>query len=136
MDDHEPSNIYHIPANYTDSGKLLGGMLDTRNTVEAAILLLVVGYPELMWLHIPLNAKIIVMTVTLVPIAVAALMGIGGDSLFQFLRHVVLFFLKRQKLHYKRIGYRYEIKPKDPRQKRRTVHPGSPARQANSQRRH
>ena len=34
-DDREFSNVYTIPPNYTDSGKLLGGLLETRNTVEA-----------------------------------------------------------------------------------------------------
>ena len=34
MDEKEYSNIYAIPANYTDSGKLLGGMIETRNAVE------------------------------------------------------------------------------------------------------
>ena len=48
MDDREFSNVYTIPPNYTDSGKLLGGMLETRNTIEAVFLLLLVGYPELM----------------------------------------------------------------------------------------
>ena len=51
-DDREYSNIYTIPPNYTDSGKLMGGMLETRNTVEAGILLTLVGYPELMWLPV------------------------------------------------------------------------------------
>ncbi len=30
MEEKEYSNIYAIPANYTDSGKLLGGMLEVR----------------------------------------------------------------------------------------------------------
>lgn len=34
VDDREFSNVYTIPPNYTDSGKLLGGMLETRNTIE------------------------------------------------------------------------------------------------------
>ena len=46
-EDREYSNIYTIPPNYTDSGKLLGGMLETRNTVEAGILLALIGDPEL-----------------------------------------------------------------------------------------
>ena len=76
-DDREFSNVYTIPPNYTDSGKLLGGLLETRNTVEACILLLLVGYPELMWMHLPATAKVVVMTVTLLPLGVFALMGIG-----------------------------------------------------------
>lgn len=42
-EEKEYSNVYTIPPSYTDSGKLLGGMLETRNTIEAGALLLV-GY--------------------------------------------------------------------------------------------
>lgn len=106
-EEREFSNIYTIPPNYTDSGKLMGGMLETRNTVEAGALLLLVGYPELMWLHLPVTAKVVVMTVTLLPLGVFALMGLGGDSLLQYVAHMILFWLKRRKLHYRRIGYSY-----------------------------
>lgn len=106
-DDREFSNVYTIPPNYTDSGKLLGGLLETRNTVEACILLLLVGYPELMWMHLPATAKVVVMTVTLLPLGVFALMGIGGDSLLRFVTNMVLFWVRRRRLHYRRIGYHY-----------------------------
>lgn len=43
MEDKEYSNVYAIPANYTDSGKLFGGMVDTRNAVEAVLLLAAVA---------------------------------------------------------------------------------------------
>ena len=107
MDDREYSNVYTIPPNYTDSGKLLGGMLETRNTAEAVILLLLVGYPELMWLHIPVTAKVVVMTMTLLPLGVFALMGLGGDSLLQFVTRMFLFWIRRRRLHFRRIGYHY-----------------------------
>lgn len=106
-DDREYSNIYTIPPNYTDSGKLLGGLLELRNTVEAGVLLALVGYPELMWLHLPLTAKVTVMTVTLLPLAIFALMGLGGDSLLQYATHIVLYWMRRRTLHYRRVGYRY-----------------------------
>ena len=106
-EEREYSNIYTIPPNYTDSGKLLGGMLEPRNTVEAGLLLIVVGYPELMWLHLPVTAKVVVMTVTLLPLGVFALMGLGGDSLLQYISHMVLFWVRRRQLHYRRIGYHY-----------------------------
>ncbi len=106
-DEREFNNVYTIPPNYTDSGKLLGGMLETRNTVEAVALLLLVGYPELMWLHLAITAKVVVMTVTLLPLGVFALMGLGGDSLIQYATHVVLFWCRRRRLHFRRIGYRY-----------------------------
>lgn len=43
MEEKEYSNVYAIPANYTDSGKLLGGMVETRNAVEAVLLVALVG---------------------------------------------------------------------------------------------
>ena len=108
MDDREYSNLYAIPANYKDSGKLLGGMLEIRNTIEAVLIVALVGYPELTWLPISGTMKIVVMTVTLIPLGVAALMGIAGDSLFQYFGHMVRHWKRRRKLHYRRIGYQYE----------------------------
>jgi hypothetical protein len=118
MDEHEYSNIYAIPPNYTDAGKLFGGMLETRNTVETGFLLLLFGYPELMWLSVPAAAKVVVMTVTLLPLGVAGLMGIGGDSLLRYASHMIRFFARRRKLHFRRVGYRYD-KEKKPAPRRR-----------------
>ena len=108
MEDKEFNNVYAIPANYTDSGKLFGGMLETRNTVETGILLFLIGYPELMWMNVSFMAKVIIMTVTLLPVGIIGLMGISGDSLIQYVIHMILFWKRRRKLHLRRIGYRYE----------------------------
>ena len=123
MEDREYGNIYAIPPNYTDSGKLLGGMLETRNTVETGILLLLFGYPQLMWLSVAVAAKVVIMTVTLLPLAVVGLMGIGGGSLLQFASHIAKFITRRRKLHFRRVGYRYDRHktktPKGSRKKKR-----------------
>ena len=87
MDEKEIRNVYAIPANYTDSGKILGGMVEPRNAVETVFLLLLVGYPELMLIPMPSTIRIVVMVVTLMPLAVLSVMGIDGDSLFQFLKY-------------------------------------------------
>ena len=108
MDEKDFNNVYAIPANYTDSGKLLGGMLETRNTVETGILLFFIGYPELMWMHVPFMAKVLIMTTTLLPVGIVGLMGLGGDSLMQFVIHMIMFWNRRRKLHLRRIGYKYE----------------------------
>ena len=107
MDEKPYNNVFAIPANYTDSGKIFGGMLELRNAVEAGFLLILAGYPELMWLHLPVTAKVTVMTVTLLPLTIFALMGLGGDSLLQYVSHIVLFWMRRRTLHYRRVGYRY-----------------------------
>ena len=107
-EEKEYNNVFTIPPNYTDSGKLMGGMLETRNTVEAAALILLVGGPELLWMPLPVTVKVVVMTVTLLPLGVFALMGIGGDSLLQYASHMVLYWIRRRQLHYRRIGYQYD----------------------------
>ena len=108
MDEKDFSNIYAIPANYTDSGKLFNGMLETRNTIETVILLILIGYPELMWMNIPFMVKIFIMTITLLPVGIVGLTGLNGDSLIQFVMHMIIFWKRRRKLHLRRIGYRYE----------------------------
>ena len=113
LEEKEFNNVYAIPANYTDSGKLFGGMLEVRNTVETCGLLLLLGYPQLMWMGGSFMVKIIIMTVTLLPVGILGLMGIGGDSLIQFATHMIMFWKRRRKLHLRRIGHRYEqTKPK------------------------
>ena len=108
MEDREFDNVFSIPANYTDSGKILGGMLEPRNAIEAVIMLVIVGYPELMWIPMPSTIRIVVMTVTLIPLAVVAMMGIDGDSLFQYLGHIIYYFFNRRKLTFRRVGYKYD----------------------------
>ena len=110
MEEKEYSNVYAIPANYTDSGKLLGGMVETRNAIEAVFLICLVGYPELMWIPVTATIKIVIMTVTLLPLGVVAVMGIDGDSLLQSLGHMIAFWANRRKLHFRRIGYKYDPK--------------------------
>ena len=110
MEENEYSNIYAIPANYTDSGKIFGGLLEVRNAVETVFLLLLLGYPELMFLVVPVKYKIVLMTLTLLPVGVLSMMGIDGDSLFQYISHIFRFFVNRRKLHYRRVGYQYDEK--------------------------
>ena len=107
MEEQEINNVYAIPANYTDSGKILGGMVEPRNAIEALILILALGYPELMLIPMPSTVRIVVMVVTLIPLAVIAVMGVDGDSLFRYLGHIFRHLLHRRKLHFRRVGYKY-----------------------------
>ena len=136
LEDKEYNNVYAIPANYTDSGKLFGGMLDTRNAIETVILVLALGYPEMVLIPMPGTIRIVVMTVTLLPLAVVAAMGVDGGSLFQYIGHIIHFWTHRRKLHFRRIGYRYgqsKTKKKPQKGKARvraglSTHPGSEKR--------
>lgn len=104
LEEKEISNIYAIPANYTDSGKLLGGMVEPRNAVETGFLLFLVGAPELLWIPMFGTLRVVVMTVTLLPLGVVSLMGVDGGSLFQYLGHILRFWTHRRKLHFRRVS--------------------------------
>ena len=84
------------------------GMLEPRNAVEALILILAIGYPELMLIPMATTIRIVVMTVTLIPIGILAAMGIDGDSLFQYAGHIICYLAHRRKLHLRRVGYKYD----------------------------
>ena len=109
MEEKEISNIYAIPANYTDSGKLLGGMVEPRNAVETGFLLFLMGAPELLWIPMSGTIRVVVMTVTLLPLGVVSLMGVDGGSLFQYLGHILRFWTHRRKLHFRRVLHRTNL---------------------------
>ena len=98
----DEKQTYAIPANYTDSGKLFGGMLAPRNAIETLILLVVFGYIELFLIPMPTTAKVIVAVVTLIPLGMISLMGIDGDSLFQYFGHIFKHISRNRKLHFRR----------------------------------
>lgn len=89
-----------------------------RNAVEAVILVILLGYPELMLIPMPGTIRIVVMTVTLLPTAIVAMMGIDGYSLFQYLSHIVRYMITKRKLHFRRVGYHYD--PKQLRKKKKS----------------
>ena len=99
----EEKNVYMIPVNYTDSGKLLGGMLSVRSAIETVILLLVFGYIELAIIPMGETLRIIVMVVTLLPMGVFAMMGIDGESLFQYIGHICKYIVRRRRIHFRKV---------------------------------
>ena len=96
----EENNVYIIPANYTDSGKWLGGLLTLRNTIETIVLLVGLGYIEVALIPMSQTVRIIVMVLTMLPLGLITMMGIDGDSLFQHLGHIFRFWKRKRKLHF------------------------------------
>ena len=98
--EREQNNVYIIPANYTDSGKWLGGLLTLRNTIETIVLLVGLGYIEVALIPMSQTVRIIVMVLTMLPLGLITMMGIDGDSLFQYLGHIFRFWKRKRKLHF------------------------------------
>ena len=96
----EENKYYVIPANYTDSGKWLGGLLSFRNAIETMVLMLGLGFIEGALIPMPQTLRIIVMVLTMLPLGLISMMGIDGDSLFQYLGHVFKYLKRTRILHF------------------------------------
>ena len=98
----EENKYYVIPANYTDSGKWLGGLLSFRNAMETVVLLAGLGYIEGALIPMSGTVRIIVMVLTMLPLGLITMMGIDGDSLFEYVGHIFRFLRRKRKLHFKK----------------------------------
>ena len=67
---------YYIPANFEDSGKLLG-IFPIRNVIEAAIVSLPIAYLVFAFVPLSLTWKIIIAATFVIPIGGFALIGIN-----------------------------------------------------------
>ena len=91
----EQPTIYSIPANYIDSGRILNGMLKTRNAIEAAI---VVFFGFVLLSLIPYSSssvKLTVMTAILGPICIFFIIGVNDGPASSFLHSIIHWRFKR-----------------------------------------
>ncbi len=95
--DREELDVYVIPPNFVEDGKIFGGMFKLRNAIEAGIL---GGGCAVMVFKLPisLTAKIVILCVTALPLAIFGVIGIEGESFTEFLINVVRFIKNRRKL--------------------------------------
>ena len=80
-------DIYYIPVNFTDAGRVFG-LFELRNCIEAAVLAVpTVGLCTLIANRTPfsLTVKLIISLCLLVPVCGFALVGIRDESLSMFL---------------------------------------------------
>lgn len=91
----EEFEVYVIPPNFMEGGTLFGGLLKTRNTVEAVILGLAVGVPVM---HLPfsLTVRVVILCLTALPLVLLALIGVSGMSLSAFIRLFFCFLHNRR----------------------------------------
>lgn len=93
---------YSIPQNYEDAGGLLGGRFTQRNGIEMAI----VGAPlawinmNLIFPNVPVQTGIIIFILSVLPPVFLCAIGIGGESVSQFLFAFFRFLRKRRFLSF------------------------------------
>lgn len=77
-------DVYHIPTNYTDAGRLFG-LFEIRNAVESVLLTVPALIFCLYFLPLALTPKIIATLVVIVPLGGFGLIGVNDDSLSRWL---------------------------------------------------
>ena len=77
--------VYHIPSNFTDAGRVFG-LFEIRNVIETVLLAVPVLYLCIALLPLSLLPKVIVTMVVVIPVGGFALTGIRDDSLTRWLK--------------------------------------------------
>ena len=98
--------VYHIPSNLTDAGRVFG-LFEIRNVIETVLLAVPVLYLCIALLPLTLAPKVIVTLIIVIPVGGFALTGIRDDSLTRYLKSW-LGWRKRRRVMY----YRGEVKVK------------------------
>ena len=93
-------NEYYIPANFEESGKLMG-VFGIRNVIEAGIVSLPFIYLVFMFVPLGLTWKIILSAVFVIPVGGFALIGINDDPLSVFAQNIWTWLIRRKILEYR-----------------------------------
>ena len=92
---------YHIPANYTEAGRLLG-LFDIRNTIEAAVIAIPILFLSFTLLPFAVTTKCIISMIFAIPCGGFALIGLHDDCLSRFLTGYFRWRKGRRIFHYPR----------------------------------
>lgn len=88
-----------IPPNFALEGVIAGG-LKWRNVIEAGAIAILIGYPFFTMVPLPINAKIYIGVLGLLPVLIFAVIGIQGMSLMTYLFLFFKAFKNRRILTY------------------------------------
>lgn len=93
--------VFHIPNNFIDEGKILGGMFRTRNAVEAIVVMVVICYPLFNWINFDFTTKICIAIVGALPIAILALIGLNDGPLSEFIKDFYKYITATKDIKYR-----------------------------------
>lgn len=108
MPQKERVDTYTIPPNFAKEGTILSGRVETRNAVEAAVLVFFL-LQVLLSLDYGTKAKIYAGVIVIIPVAIFAVIGIQGESLTSFIFQFFCYLVKRRVLTVPDAKYRLKI---------------------------
>ena len=93
----EYEETYIIPHNYTDNGKILG-MIEKESLITAALWFIPMTFIIFKFSPLSIDYNIILFMVIVCPPTVLALIGIGSETLADFVKFIFR-FMKRSKVY-------------------------------------
>ena len=100
-----PLDTHVIPLNFVDTGRCFNGLFRTRNLAEAVICAFPIAY-YIMNTSIIINQRIVLTSITAVPVFLFFVTGINGDSVMEFL---INFFKYQKKKRISRYNPRVKL---------------------------
>ncbi len=97
MSRKEHTDIYTIPPNFAKEGTILSGRVETRNAVEAVLLVFLL-FQLLMAMELSVRGRIYAGVILILPTAIFAVIGVQGESIFSFVFHFIQYLMRRRVL--------------------------------------
>lgn len=97
MDTYD-EDLYIIPHNYSDNGKILD-IIEKQSLYTSAAWFIPVTFANFKFLHTSIDMKLFIQIIVVVPPTLFILIGVGGDTFLDFLQYVYRYYM-RSKLYF------------------------------------
>ena len=94
-------DTYIIPHNYSDNGKILG-IVEKQSLYTAAAWFIPLSFLNFKFLPFSIDMKIFVEILVIIPPTLFILIGVGGDTLLDFVRCVYKFYTRAKVYFYEK----------------------------------
>ena len=97
----EREDVYIIPHNYTDNGKVLG-IIEKQSFITAAVWFGPLTYLDFAVLPASMDVKLYILILLICPPTAFALVGIGSEPLHRFVKYIYDFYKKAKYYPYEK----------------------------------
>lgn len=99
--EHQEEDTYIIPHNYSDNGKILG-IVEKHSLYLAATWFLPVSFLNFKLMPFSIDIQLFMEILLVIPPTLFILIGVGGDTLLDFIRYLFRFYTRAKVYHYEK----------------------------------
>lgn len=101
---YEKEELYIIPHNYVDGGKILGS-IERESLIAALVWLVPLTFLNFRFFPVSVDIRIFIFIILICPPTIILLTGLGGETVLDFLRYYRRFLSNRKVYLYEKGGY-------------------------------